>query len=88
MAHDGLKIKKYVDALSYQRNNYYVGILTIDQHLGDVVKLIIFTLSMTWLENTDSELQLEPNEVGNKTKLQHCGSLKEYILNSELYLLK
>lgn len=36
---------------------------------------------MTWLENTDSELQLEPDEVDNKTKLQHCGPLKEYILN-------
>jgi len=80
----GFKLKKYIDAelpLTNIRNNYYVGVLTIDQHLGDVVKLIIFTLSMTGLENTDSELQLEPNEVGNKTKLQHCGPLKEYILN-------
>lgn len=83
MAYDGLQIKELLDAVAELpiRNNYYAGILTIDQHLGAVVKLILFTLSMTWLENTDSELQLEPNEVGNKTKLQHCGPLKEYILN-------
>lgn len=51
------------------RNNYYeYNKLTIELHFREVVKLIIFTLSMTWLENTDSELQLKPNEVVNKTK--------------------
>jgi len=60
-----------------QRNS----MVTIDQYLEDMVKLIIFKLSTIWLENTDSGLQLEPNKVDNKTKLQHCGLLQDYILN-------